>query len=320
MDHSADRADPEAEAGNDGQDDAATPESRSAQGRAEGSRGSDSRGVTISASAVAPFIERAEASAPHRSRSRRDAFFIYGSHAALALCVAGFAWAAGTHLFGRAEPDGKASQDSVERAEMAQTTQKMVEDMRALKANVEALRSSMAQNQNAQSLRALEKSMDALKARLEAAKAETGASIAELSGKVEHMQREPNAKLQQVVERLDRIERQTAAPLAASATPAAPAPGKAAAPNRTQVAMVEPKPKLDPLEGQKRPQLIRNWVVRDVYDGIALLENAQGSLEVALGETIPGAGTVKSIERRAGGWIVITNRGLVDSARGAFFP
>jgi len=315
VDHSPDRADPEAEAGSDGEHGAANPESRSANERAERSRGRDSRSVAISASVVAPFIERAEASAPHMSRSRLDGFFTYGSHLALALCVAGFAWAAGTYLFGRAEPNGKASQDSIERAEMARTTQKMVEDMRALKANVEALRVSVAQSQNAQNLRALEKSVDAMKARLDAAKAETGASIAELAGKVEHMQREPTAKLQQVVERLDRIERQTAAPPAASA---AAAPGKAAIPNRTQVAMVEPK--LDPLEKQKRPQLIRNWVVRDVYDGVALVENAEGSLEVALGETIPGAGTVKSIERRGGGWVIITNRGLVDSARGAFLP
>ena len=45
--------------------------------------------------------------------------------------------------------------------------------------------------------------------------------------------------------------------------------------------------------------------MRDVYNGVALVENARGSLEVALGDTIPGAGTVKSIERRGGGWIVI---------------
>jgi hypothetical protein len=38
------------------------------------------------------------------------------------------------------------------------------------------------------------------------------------------------------------------------------------------------------------------------------------------GETIPGAGTVKSIERRGAGWIVITSRGLVDSAHDGFQP
>ena len=68
------------------------------------------------------------------------------------------------------------------------------------------------------------------------------------------------------------------------------------------------------------PQLITNWVVRGVYNGIALVASPRGSIEVAPGEIIPGAGIVKSIERRGGGWIVITSRGLIDSARDSFQP
>ena len=72
------------------------------------------------------------------------------------------------------------------------------------------------------------------------------------------------------------------------------------------------------VSGTRNPQLITNWVVRDVYDGIALVESPRGSIEVTPGETIPGAGTVRAIERRGAGWIVITSRGVVDSARDAF--
>lgn len=72
-----------------------------------------------------------------------------------------------------------------------------------------------------------------------------------------------------------------------------------------QSAMTEVKP---------QPRLLTNWVVRDVYDGIALVEGPEGALEVMPGDTIPGAGTVRSIERRGGGWIVLTSRGLVDYA------
>ena len=61
-------------------------------------------------------------------------------------------------------------------------------------------------------------------------------------------------------------------------------------------------------------------MVRDVYNGIALVESPRGSIEVAPGAIIPGAGTVKSIERRGRGWIVITSRGLIDSARASFQP
>jgi hypothetical protein len=65
--------------------------------------------------------------------------------------------------------------------------------------------------------------------------------------------------------------------------------------------------------------LISNWVVRDVYNGDALVESPRGSIEVVPGDIIPGAGTVKSIERRGAG-CVITNRGLVDSASDSFQP
>jgi hypothetical protein len=65
----------------------------------------------------------------------------------------------------------------------------------------------------------------------------------------------------------------------------------------------------------EKSQSIANWVVRDVYDGIALVEGPHGAIEVIEGETIPGVGTVKSIERRGSGWIVMTSRGQLDSAR-----
>jgi hypothetical protein len=158
------------------------------------------------------------------------------------------------------------------------------------------------------------------------------------------MQRDPEAKLSQVIERLDRVEHQIAAPLATASLGAASAPGKAAAGKPAQPAVAQAKPPLENAHGQRKiggrgdafdpsknptapgvprplgslapaahtPQLITNWVVRDVHDGIALVESPRGSIEVAPGEIIPGAGTVESIERRGGGWIVITSRGLIE--------
>ena len=53
-------------------------------------------------------------------------------------------------------------------------------------------------------------------------------------------------------------------------------------------------------------------MVRDVYRGIALVEGPQGAVEVMPGDTLPGAGTVRAIERRGDGWVVVTSRGYVD--------
>ena len=283
-----------------------------------GARGRESKHRAVVG--LLPF-KAAEATSARQAPPRFEQLFSYGSHAALAACLFGFAWAAGSNFSGGQSPiyplkpspaRPVATQESAARTEMPRTAQKMADDIRALKANVEALRA--AQSQTAKDATALE----GLKLRLEAGNTETRASIAELVGKVEQAQREPAAKLSQVLERLDRIERHIAAPLATASIGAASAPGKAAASKDAQLAVAPAKP---PLENAKGPaQLITNWVVRDVYDGIALVESPRGSIEVAPGEIIPGAGMVKSIERRGAGWIVITSRGLVDSARDSYQP
>ncbi len=269
---------------------------------------------------LVPF-KKAEAGSARQPLSWFEQLFAYGSHAALAACLFGFAWAAGSYFSGGHPPFSPlkppitrtiAPQDSAERIELLRTAQKMAEDIRALKVDIEALRAT-------QSLTAKDTAgIAGLKTRLDAVKTETGTSIAELAGKVERMQREPEAKLSQIIQRLDRMEGQLATPLAAGSSGAAPAPAKAVSGKPVHVA--EAKPPINATNGQRNPQLITNWVVRDVYDGIALVESPRGSIEVTPGETIPGAGTVKSIERRGTGWIVITNLGLVDSARDSFQP
>ncbi len=66
---------------------------------------------------------------------------------------------------------------------MLRTAQKMAENIRALQANIEALRA--AQSHTAKDTTTFE----GLKSRVEAVNIEAGASFAELAGKVEHMRR-----------------------------------------------------------------------------------------------------------------------------------
>ncbi|HEY8008288.1 MAG TPA: YidB family protein [Methylocella sp.] len=231
------------------------------------------------------------------------------SGSVLALALLGLAWA-GWHFSG-----GPASRESAGRTETH-----MAEDITALKASVEALRAAQSQSQTDAT------TLADLKSRLDAAKTETAATIADVAGKVAQL-RDSETKVSQLSERLDRLEHQIAGP-AAAAPGAAPVQGAASARKPAQMAAALPRPPaFDPSQDpsgpgsrRNRPQLITNWVVRAVYDGIALVEGPHGSIEVAPGEPIPGAGTVISIERRGSGWIVITNRGLVDSAPGGFPP
>ncbi len=265
----------------------------------------------------APFFDRKDAGAGREPPPGRLAAALnFGSNAAFVLCVLGFAFAAGTYFFGPAGNGEKAtpeavSADSAARAEILRKTEKMADDISALKANVDALRVAIAQGgQAAKDQHALEKGVDALKSKLDAVKTETSGALAEISNKVDRLQHDP--ALKQMAERLDRIEKQTALPTG-SVGPML----KAATQNRNPSLEAKTQPAAEP---RKRLALITDWVVRDVYDGVALVENARGSMEVALGDEIPGAGTVKAIERRGGGWIVITSRGLVDYDHSIMLP
>jgi uncharacterized membrane protein YccC len=111
-------------------------------------------------------------------------------------------------------------QESVERAQMLSTVQKMAGEIRALKANVEAMHA-------AQSLSAKDASgSDGMKTRLDAVRTENSASITGL-------QRETATKLSQISERIDRIELQIAAQRAATPVADASRPGRAPPRKRT---------------------------------------------------------------------------------------
>ena len=82
----------------------------------------------------------------------------------------------------------------------------------------------------------------------------------------------------------------------------------------TTLASVEPEAAA---AGVEKPQVISGWIVRDVYQGVALIEGRRGQMEVVPGVSIPGAGTVKSIERHNGSWTVTTTKGQFASASAA---
>lgn len=71
----------------------------------------------------------------------------------------------------------------------------------------------------------------------------------------------------------------------------------------------EMKPKVS--TGEK-PPVIDTWAVREVYDGMAILENRRHRLlEIGPGEILPGFGRVEGVERRGRDWVVVTRQGLV---------
>jgi hypothetical protein len=64
---------------------------------------------------------------------------------------------------------------------------------------------------------------------------------------------------------------------------------------------------------ETRPTTIDGWIVRDVIDGVAVLEGPDGIWKAARGDTVPGLGRVDSIVLWGSYWIVATSRGLITT-------
>jgi hypothetical protein len=60
---------------------------------------------------------------------------------------------------------------------------------------------------------------------------------------------------------------------------------------------------------------LKQYVLRSVTKGVALIESPEGLREVRPGTILPVAGLVTSIEQHEGRWVVVTVRGLIREAR-----
>jgi hypothetical protein len=252
----------------------------------------------------------------------------YGVPAALGLGLFGAGLAMGGQFFGTMAAgnstamggSAKVAQIAADQAEIRHLTKKLGDEIHALQTRVEALHTA-APATTLDDIHGMKKSLDGLRASLDATKAETSASIAQLNAKVDHLQHD-EVTAQPPLDKTSRSDSAAATTAtSASVMHATPAPAHAATP-AVQTALASPAvpktatppvaPAADP---KKKPQMLYNWVVRDVYQGVALVDGPEGSIEVVRGDLIPGAGTVQSIERKNGGWIITTSRGIVASVR-----
>jgi hypothetical protein len=151
-----------------------------------------------------------------------------------------------------------------------------------------------------------------------------------LADKVERLAvslQEPGRKLTSLEDRLDKMESQIMTTLAALNTkpaalvaPAASAsvvPAAPAAPPVTEAAAREEAPAPKPVKSEPvKSEPVDGWVLREVYNGAALVESRNRRLyEVMPGGILPGVGKVEAIERRGTRWVVLTDKGFIGTYR-----
>lgn len=287
--------------------------------------------------AASSFTSARSARPSSSPRISKGTLLRYGIPAALGFCLFGVGIATGGQFFGggssvsavtAAAPApatagaGKVVHTAAvdqQTAELRRLTKKLTEEVHTLQARVESMHAGPAAS--SEDIRSLKKSVEALRASFDSQKAETGATIAILSSKVDHLQHEAAARPQTNEHTAHNDKPASPAPATTASVTHPPAAQHAAA--SVETAMATPAsakaqttiatPAVEPKK--KAEKLLANWVVRDVYRGVALVDGPEGTLEVSRGDPIPGAGTVESIERRNGGWVLVTSRGIVVSAR-----
>jgi hypothetical protein len=144
--------------------------------------------------------------------------------------------------------------------------------------------------------------------------------LQELSERLDRIERNAPAaataglasKLEQLNERLDRTERSAAivAPPQAPAVATSPTP---AARSAAIEAPTSPASSALKLQGPIETKKIPNWVVREVLNGKAILQGPAGIIGVSTGDLVPGVGRVQSIARQGGRWTVATNKGVISA-------
>ncbi len=192
-----------------------------------------------------------------------------------------------------------------------------------------------------------------LSTRIEKADHDPAPKLAEIMARLDKLDRDPPAKvsdasaqkLAEVQSRLERVEKQVSspattgslppasrsalppvvpipvsAPMASASPPVKLASVKADLATRPAAASSLPSTPTAPVartvvaKTDAAPVKSASYVLREVYDGLALVEARGGDLrEVAPGEYLPGMGEVRSIERRGHNWVVLTSRGAIEN-------
>jgi hypothetical protein len=146
---------------------------------------------------------------------------------------------------------------------------------------------------------------------LNTALVQLSADVSSLKSALETSSKATSTQLSKISERVERAEKAQADVAQKTArlleTPKSAAQVPAQIPSDVTGSIVEKQP--------VRPVIVEGWVIRDIFDGRAMVESRYGIFEVSPGAPLPGLGKVESVRRQDGRWVVVTPKGLIVSSR-----
>jgi hypothetical protein len=222
-----------------------------------------------------------------------------------ALLLVALGWGGGAKIDSLRGP----SPEQIEAKVAAKAAAKAAQDVAALHAQVDSLKGRLdGQAEQAREAEAavasLQKSLAEEKARSQGlnARIEKMQTLATANPAPSHALPVPSqAHALPVPPQAQSVDRAPTASIPQTAKPAL----AAVAPKPPAAAQAAPKP--------LAPKAYRAYVLREVSDGLAVVEGVDGVEEVAPGDVLPGGARVQRIEKRGGGWVVLTDRGYIGS-------
>ena len=165
----------------------------------------------------------------------------------------------------------------------------------------------------------LRKTVAELKSGLAAAH-DSSATLAQVNARADRLDHDAATHNADFAARLEKLEKKAAAPVVASVAPppAVPVPTPAPAALTKQPTTLPPVAANVSKEttGSIAPRPIHGWAVREVHGNVAVVEGPYGFRQIGPGDALPGAGRVERIEKRASGWTVVTDQGVINGAFG----
>ena len=149
---------------------------------------------------------------------------------------------------------------------------------------------------------------------LEQSIAKLAKEVTTLKTALEATSKTSNQQIAKINERADRIERSVTAELV---TGSISAPQTVPTPAAVPVPTPRPAPRIAAPEVQQpaRQQIVQDWAIREARDGYVYVQGHGDIYQVVPGAPLPGLGTVESIKRMDGRWVVTTPRGIIVSMR-----
>jgi hypothetical protein len=138
--------------------------------------------------------------------------------------------------------------------------------------------------------------------------------LAALKSSIDQGNRNASAQFSKIGDRVERIERGQAEPVAKLGK-AIEAFEKRAdhakAAREATGSITPPQPIVGASKDASRAGIVDGWVLRDVDRGTAIIEGRMGLVEVDQGDVVPGVGRVEAIRKQDGRWVVVTPKGLI---------